>query len=52
MAWLVNNGIVASRLTAKGFGERELVNKCADNITCNEEEHQANRRSEFIIDGL
>lgn len=52
MAWLVNNGIVASRLTAKGFGERELVNKCADNVPCTKEEHQANRRSEFIIDGL
>jgi outer membrane protein OmpA-like peptidoglycan-associated protein/tetratricopeptide (TPR) repeat protein len=52
MAWLVNNGIVASRLTAKGYGERELVNKCADNVSCTEEEHQANRRSEFIIKGL
>ena len=52
MAWLVNNGIVASRLTAKGYGERELVNKCADNVPCTEEEHQANRRSEFIIEGL
>ncbi|MEY3499997.1 MAG: hypothetical protein RL308_1666 [Bacteroidota bacterium] len=52
MAWLVNNGIDASRLTAKGFGEHELVNKCADNVPCTEEEHQANRRSEFIIEGL
>ena len=52
MAWLVNNSIVASRLTAKGYGERELVNKCADNVPCTEEEHQANRRSEFIIEGL
>ena len=52
MAWLVNNGIVASRLIAKGYGERELVNKCADNVPCTEEEHQANRRSEFIIEGL
>ena len=52
MAWLVNNSIVASRLTAKGYGERELVNKCDDNVPCTEEEHQANRRSEFIIEGL
>jgi len=52
MAWLVNNGILASRLTAKGYGERELVNKCTDNVPCTEEEHQANRRSEFIIEGL
>lgn len=52
MAWLVNNGIETSRLTAKGYGERELVNKCADSVICTEEEHQANRRSEFIIEGL
>lgn len=52
MDWLVNNGIVASRLIAKGYGERELVNKCADNVPCTEEEHQENRRSEFIIEGL
>lgn len=49
VAWLVKNGINASRLTGKGFGESELVNKCADGVTCLEEEHQLNRRSEFII---
>jgi len=47
--WLIAQGIDASRLTAKGYGERELVNKCADGVKCSEEEHQANRRSEFII---
>lgn len=52
MAWLVKNGIDASRLTGKGYGETQLVNKCADNVQCTEEEHQANRRSEFIITAL
>jgi outer membrane protein OmpA-like peptidoglycan-associated protein len=52
LEWLVKNGIDATRLTAKGYGERELVNKCSDDVTCSEEEHQANRRSEFIINGL
>ncbi len=47
--WLVNNGLAKARLTAKGYGESQLVNKCADGIDCTEEEHQANRRSEFII---
>lgn len=47
--WLIQNGIDASRLTAKGYGESQLVNKCADGVLCTEEEHQANRRSEFII---
>lgn len=52
MSWLVKNGINASRLTGKGYGETQLVNKCADNVQCTEEEHQANRRSEFIITAL
>ena len=52
LGWLVKNGVETTRLTAKGYGERELVNKCTDKITCTEEEHQANRRSEFIIYGL
>ena len=50
--WLVKNGIDASRLMSEGLGEKELVNKCADNIECTEAEHQLNRRSEFIITAL
>jgi outer membrane protein OmpA-like peptidoglycan-associated protein/tetratricopeptide (TPR) repeat protein len=52
MAWLVKNGVEESRLTGKGYGETQLVNKCADDVKCSEEEHQANRRSEFIIMAL
>jgi outer membrane protein OmpA-like peptidoglycan-associated protein len=47
--WLVKNGIDKSRLSGKGYGETQLVNKCADGVNCTEEEHQQNRRSEFII---
>lgn len=50
--WLIKNGIAADRLTAEGLGETELVNKCADGVKCSEEEHQLNRRSEFIITNL
>ena len=49
MAWLVKHGINKNRLTAKGFGESQLLNKCVDGVNCTEEEHQANRRSEFIV---
>lgn len=52
-AWLVKNGIETSRLTAKGYGESQLLNDCGHEPTkqshCTEEQHQANRRSEFII---
>ncbi len=47
--YLIQNGISADRLTAHGYGELELVNHCSDDVPCSEEEHQRNRRSEFII---
>jgi outer membrane protein OmpA-like peptidoglycan-associated protein len=52
MDWLVKNGVDQNRLIGKGYGESLLVNKCADGVKCSEEEHQANRRSEFIITAL
>ena len=47
--WLIANGIAASRLSAKGYGEYDLVNDCKDGVECSEQEHQLNRRSMFII---
>lgn len=50
--WLVKNGIAPNRLTGKGYGETQLVNGCSDGVNCTEEQHQMNRRSEFIITAL
>ena len=50
--WLISKGIAKERLTAKGYGETQLVNKCADGVKCTEAEHQQNRRSQFIITAL
>ncbi|MFW0739439.1 OmpA family protein [Flavobacterium sp. T12S277] len=50
--WLVQNGINPNRLGGKGYGETQLINGCSDGVKCTEEEHQANRRSEFIIVAL
>jgi outer membrane protein OmpA-like peptidoglycan-associated protein/tetratricopeptide (TPR) repeat protein len=50
--WLVKNGVDPSRLSGKGYGETQLVNQCTDGVKCTEEEHQLNRRSEFIITAL
>jgi outer membrane protein OmpA-like peptidoglycan-associated protein/tetratricopeptide (TPR) repeat protein len=47
--WLVKNGVNSVRLIGKGYGETRLLNHCSDGIKCTEEEHQINRRSEFII---
>ena len=49
LEFMVKKGIERNRLTAKGYGETQLINDCADNIPCSEAEHQKNRRSEFII---
>lgn len=42
-------GINSSRITGKGYGETQLVNRCSNGVECSDEEHQLNRRSEFII---
>lgn len=49
LEFMVKNGIERNRLTAKGFGETQLVNGCSDGVPCSEAEHQKNRRSEFIV---
>jgi len=49
LEYMVKNGIDRSRLTAKGFGETQLINGCSDGVNCSEAEHQKNRRSEFIV---
>ena len=47
--WLVEKGISAKRIISKGLGESEPVNHCVDGVKCSDEEHQMNRRSEFIV---
>ncbi|MDC7999753.1 OmpA family protein [Aequorivita todarodis] len=49
LKWLVAKGIDPNRLTAKGYGESQLVNQCSNGVPCTAEEHQLNRRSMFII---
>jgi outer membrane protein OmpA-like peptidoglycan-associated protein len=52
-AYIISKGIASNRIYGKGYGETKLVNDCAcegiNKSTCTEEEHQANRRTEFII---
>lgn len=47
--YMVGRGIERRRLVAKGYGETRLLNGCADGVTCSEEEHQLNRRTEFTV---
>lgn len=45
--YVISKGIVATRISAKGFGETEPKVDCKE--ACSEEEHAQNRRSEFLI---
>lgn len=50
--WIVKQGIYPSRVTAKGYGETQLINHCSNGVKCSDEQHQENRRSEFIVTEL
>lgn len=47
--YLMSKGIDKSRLKANGMGETVMINNCYDGIECTEEQHQENRRTEFVI---
>lgn len=46
---VIKGGIESSRISAKGYGETQHVNKCKNNVLCTEAEHQQNRRTEFKV---
>jgi len=50
--YVVSMGISKYRITAKGYGERRLVNRCSDGVPCTEAEHRQNRRTEIYIQGF
>ncbi len=47
--YIISRGISSSRITGNGYGETQLINQCSNGVQCSEEEHQLNRRSEFIV---
>jgi outer membrane protein OmpA-like peptidoglycan-associated protein len=47
--YIISHGVEAKRLKFVGYGESKLLNKCGNNVTCTEEEHAINRRTEFKI---
>lgn len=47
--YIIDRGISAGRLTGRGYGETQHVNECSNGVKCSEEQHQLNRRSEFIV---
>ena len=47
--YVVGRGVNASKISYKGYGETNILNKCLDGAKCSDEEHAVNRRTEFII---
>ncbi|MDN3606164.1 OmpA family protein [Kaistella yonginensis] len=47
--YITSRGISSARISAKGYGESVLLNKCADGVPCSEQEQQVNRRTEFKV---
>jgi len=48
--YIISQGIDASRIqSAIGYGEQNLLNGCGVLSNCSQEQHAANRRSEFIV---
>ncbi|MEK6615939.1 MAG: OmpA family protein, partial [Bacteroidota bacterium] len=47
--YVLSKGIAKEKISGKGMGEKQLVNRCKDGTECSEEEHSQNRRTEFII---
>ncbi len=48
-AYVISKGIAKGRIKGKGYGETKLLNGCGNGTKCTDEEHQMNRRTEFII---
>ncbi|SNR29432.1 WD40-like Beta Propeller Repeat [Maribacter sedimenticola] len=49
--FLVKNGIESGRIVSKGYGESKPIVKCATEQDCSEEDHEWNRRCEFVVIG-
>ncbi|HXH17672.1 MAG TPA: OmpA family protein [Chitinophagales bacterium] len=47
--YIIKHGVDKSLISARGYGESKPVNKCVNKVRCTEEEHQQNRRTEFVV---
>ncbi|MDR6301387.1 OmpA family protein [Mesonia maritima] len=49
MEYFNEKGININRITAKGYGETQPIIYCETEDSCTEEQHEINRRCEFVI---
>ena len=49
VSYITSHGIRAGRITGRGYGETQLLNRCEDGALCTPQEHRQNRRTEIYI---
>jgi outer membrane protein OmpA-like peptidoglycan-associated protein len=47
--YIISKGISKERISGKGYGESQILNKCTNGVQCSENQHQLNRRTEFVV---
>ena len=52
MNYLILQGVDASKLSFKGYGEDRLLNHCNNDVWCSKDQHSENRRIEFKITNI
>lgn len=52
LSYLTGKGVPKDRVKAQGFGTTRPLNHCVPGVVCSEEEHAANRRTEYTVTGL
>lgn len=50
--YFIEQGIPTDRISSRGYGETVPIVRCVPDDSCNEEQHELNRRSEFVIKNL
>jgi outer membrane protein OmpA-like peptidoglycan-associated protein/tetratricopeptide (TPR) repeat protein len=50
--YISSKGVQKDDLSAVGYGETIVINKCENGVLCTKEEHQINRRTEIKITGI
>lgn len=50
--YFIEQGVPKNKIFAKGYGETVQIVKCEPSESCTEEQHELNRRSEFVIKDL
>ncbi len=47
--YIIKRGIRINRITSKGYGANQLINRCSKDVECTDKEQAMNRRTEFLI---